>query len=73
LVITADHGNAELNIDPVTGSIHTAHTLNVVPCIVTDKNVSLAENGSLQDLAPTILEILDIEKPIQMTGKSLIL
>ena len=73
LVITADHGNAELNIDPITGSIHTAHTLNVVPCIVTDKNVKLAENGSLQDLAPTILEILDIEKPTQMTGNSLIL
>ena len=72
LVITADHGNAELNIDPITGSIHTAHTLNVVPCIVTDKNVKLVESGSLQDLAPTILEILDIAKPIQMTGKSLI-
>lgn len=72
LVITADHGNAELNIDPITGSIHTAHTLNVVPCIVTDKNVKLAESGSLQDLAPTILDILSLEKPVQMTGKSLI-
>jgi 2,3-bisphosphoglycerate-independent phosphoglycerate mutase len=72
LVITADHGNAELNIDPITGSIHTAHTLNVVPCIVTDKNVKLAESGSLQDLAPTILDILSLEKPAQMTGKSLI-
>jgi 2,3-bisphosphoglycerate-independent phosphoglycerate mutase len=72
LVITADHGNAELNIDPITGSIHTAHTLNVVPCIMTDKNVKLAESGSLQDLAPTILDILNVDKPIQMTGKSLI-
>lgn len=71
-IITADHGNAELNIDPVTGSIHTAHTLNVVPCILTDEKVKLKENGSLQDLAPTILEILNIEKPTQMTGNSLV-
>ena len=72
LVITADHGNAELNIDPITGSIHTAHTLNLVPCIITDENVKLVESGSLQDLAPTILDILSLEKPVQMTGKSLI-
>ncbi len=72
VLITADHGNAELNIDPITGSIHTAHTLNVVPCILTDKNINLKESGSLQDLAPTVLDILNIEKPYQMTGQSLI-
>lgn len=72
VVITADHGNAELNIDPITGSIHTAHTLNLVPCIVTDEKVKVVQSGSLQDLAPTILDILDIEKPSQMTGNSLI-
>lgn len=72
VLITADHGNAELNIDPFTGSIHTAHTLNVVPCIFTNKEVVLKESGSLQDLAPTILDVLDIEKPSQMTGNSLI-
>jgi 2,3-bisphosphoglycerate-independent phosphoglycerate mutase len=71
-IITADHGNAELNIDPVTGDIHTAHTLNVVPCIVTDAKIKLKESGSLQDLAPTVLEILNIEKPVQMTGNSLV-
>jgi 2,3-bisphosphoglycerate-independent phosphoglycerate mutase len=72
VLITADHGNAELNVDPITGSMHTAHTLNLVPCILTDTNVKLAQGGSLQDLAPTILDILNLEKPTQMTGQSLI-
>lgn len=72
-VVTADHGNAEVNINPVTRDKHTAHTLNQVPCIVTNtQEVIKVENGSLQDLAPTILKILDIPKPSAMTGNSLI-
>lgn len=68
--ITADHGNAELNVDP-SGAKHTAHTTNPVPGIITDHSVSLKEGG-LADVAPTILDILDIEQPTEMTGHSLI-
>ncbi len=72
-VVTADHGNAEVNINSETGDKHTAHTLNQVPCIITNTQEPIkVENGSLQDLAPTILKILDIEKPSAMTGESLI-
>lgn len=72
-VVTADHGNAEVNINPLTGEKHTAHTLNQVPCIITNTNETIKkQNGSLQDLAPTILKILNIEKPDAMTGESLI-
>lgn len=70
-IITADHGNAELNIDPVTGDKHTAHTLSPVPCIVTDEAVTL-HDGSLADLAPTILQMMNLKKPTVMTGNSLI-
>ncbi len=69
-VITADHGNAELNIDPVTDDKHTAHTLSPVPCVVTDESVTL-HDGSLADLAPTILEMMNLDVPQSMTGKSL--
>jgi 2,3-bisphosphoglycerate-independent phosphoglycerate mutase len=72
-VVTADHGNAEVNINPSTGDKHTAHTLNQVPCIITNTQEAIKfEEGSLQDLAPTVLHILDISKPEVMTGKSLI-
>jgi len=73
LLITADHGNAEKMIDE-NGHVHTAHTLNPVPLILVDdsrKKVAL-RSGNLGDIAPTILEIMGIEKPIPMTGKSLI-
>ncbi|MBT4277515.1 2,3-bisphosphoglycerate-independent phosphoglycerate mutase [Candidatus Falkowbacteria bacterium] len=75
LVITADHGNAEEMIDLETGEINTAHTKNSVPFIIISgarKNIKLKNKGVLGDIAPTILDILDIEKPIEMTGKSLI-
>ncbi len=73
MLITADHGNAELLIDPVTGGPHTAHTTNPVPLIhVSDeKNVALLDGGSLRDLSPTLLSMLQIEQPGQMTGGSL--
>ncbi|MFM9139419.1 MAG: alkaline phosphatase family protein, partial [Solirubrobacterales bacterium] len=71
LVVTADHGNAEemLNAD---GSPNTAHSLNPVPLVVTDKGLTLREGGILADVAPTVLEILGIEQPPEMTGSSLI-
>lgn len=70
--ITADHGNAELMIDPVTGEKHTAHTTNLVPGILTKKGVSLRSGGNLADIAPTLLDIMGLEIPKAMTGKSLI-
>ncbi|MEI8337679.1 MAG: 2,3-bisphosphoglycerate-independent phosphoglycerate mutase [bacterium] len=69
--ITADHGNAELNIEPTTGAKHTSHTINLVPVILTNKEFNL-KNGGLADIAPTILKLLDLEKPNQMKGVSLI-
>ncbi len=71
LIITADHGNAEKMIDD-TGGIHTAHTSNRVPFIICEKGIRLRE-GILADIAPTILDILDIEKPEEMIGKTLII
>lgn len=71
--ITADHGNAELNRDPESGERHTAHTVNVVPAILTMHGIQLRHGGTLADIAPTILELLEVPKPSPMTGASLIL
>jgi 2,3-bisphosphoglycerate-independent phosphoglycerate mutase len=72
LLITADHGNCELMRDPGTGGPHTAHTTNPVPLLLTGAgDVSLAE-GRLADLAPTLLELMNLPKPAEMTGTSLI-
>ena len=75
LLITADHGNAEQMIDYKTGEPHTAHTTNPVPIIlITDNpNYKLKENGKLADLAPTMLELMGLEKPEEMTGESLLI
>lgn len=70
--ITADHGNAEINIDQITGNKHTSHTTDPVPLIVTNIEGKLRDGGTLADITPTILEILDIKKPESMTGKNLI-
>ena len=70
MIITADHGNCEEMLDE-NNNILTAHTTNPVPFIVTNKNISLVP-GKLGDIAPTILELMNIEKPIEMTGISLI-
>jgi 2,3-bisphosphoglycerate-independent phosphoglycerate mutase len=71
-VVTADHGNADHMLEP-DGSPNTAHSLNRVPLIVTSPAVSLRqEGGILADVAPTVLELLGIEQPAQMTGRSLI-
>lgn len=73
-LITADHGNAELMIDPKTGGPHTAHTSNPVPFHLIDeesKGVKLREEGALEDVAPTMLGLLGAEKPLEMTGRDL--
>lgn len=73
MVITADHGNAEIMIDE-TGDINKKHTSQLVPIIITNKNLKLeTENPSLANIAPTILELLNIEPPKTMTSKSLII
>jgi len=74
-LITADHGNAELMFDPATGQPHTAHTTNPVPLILFDAKKrfgSLRSGGVLSNVAPTILAILGIEKPAEMTADSLL-
>ena len=72
-LITADHGNAEVNVDQETGDRHTAHTINPVPFIMTsDADTALRNAGTLADLTPTVLDLFDIEKPSSMTGESLL-
>ncbi len=72
LLITADHGNAEQMRDPATGQAHTAHTNLPVPLIyVGDKNVKAVEGGKLSDIAPTMLSLMGMEIPQEMTGKPL--
>jgi 2,3-bisphosphoglycerate-independent phosphoglycerate mutase len=72
VIITADHGNAEQMIDPVTGQVFTAHTTNPVPLIlIDDYRGKLREGGSLRDVAPTMLGLLGLPKPPQMTGEDL--
>ena len=68
--ITADHGNAELNVDQLTGDKHTAHTLNIVPAILTETG-HVMHSGSLADIAPTILSLYGLPIPAMMTGKKL--
>ncbi len=75
VLITADHGNAECKIDVETGACLTAHTNNLVPFILVEEGYqgqSLRSGGSLPDVAPTILDILKIEQPREMTGRSLL-
>ena len=73
LLITADHGNAEQMIDYKTGEPHTAHTTSPVPLILVSNDETLKiKSGKLADLAPTLLEILEIEKPEEMTGESIL-
>ncbi len=70
--ITADHGNADQMIDPENGDVFTAHTTNPVPFIVVGKECTLREGGRLADIAPTLLDIMGLPKPDEMTGESLI-
>jgi 2,3-bisphosphoglycerate-independent phosphoglycerate mutase len=70
-VVTADHGNADHMLEP-DGSPNTAHSLNPVPLIVTAEGVALRDGGILADVAPTLLELLGLEQPPAMTGRSLL-
>jgi 2,3-bisphosphoglycerate-independent phosphoglycerate mutase len=70
-LVTADHGNAEQMLDE-DGKPHTAHTSNPVPLVVTDREVSLREDGELSDLVPTAMSLLDLAKPLQMSGHNLL-
>jgi 2,3-bisphosphoglycerate-independent phosphoglycerate mutase len=72
IIIIADHGNADLTQQP-DGSPHTAHTLNPVPCILISQNApQMIHDGILADIAPTILHLMEIDQPAEMTGKSLL-
>ena len=74
MIITADHGNAEMMIDPATGGPHTAHTTNPVPLILVSgegKKFALRNDGSLRDISPTLLGLLGIPQPREMTGHDL--
>ena len=73
IIITADHGNAEQMVDYITGDPHTAHTTTPVPLVIagSKENIKLRE-GRLADIAPTMLDLMELEKPEEMTGESLI-
>ena len=74
LLVTADHGNAEMMTDPQTGGPHTAHTRNLVPLVLIgcDQRVASLVDGRLADVAPTLLELMSLPQPVEMTGRSLL-
>jgi len=74
MILTADHGNCETMVDPKTGGPHTAHTLNPVPVVLLGGpgGVQLRAGGILGDLAPTLLDLMGLQKPSEMTGRSLL-
>jgi 2,3-bisphosphoglycerate-independent phosphoglycerate mutase len=72
VIITADHGNCETMIDPTTGGVHTAHTTNPVPLVAVRADAAdLRQGGALCDVAPTVLGLLGVEQPAEMTGRDL--
>jgi 2,3-bisphosphoglycerate-independent phosphoglycerate mutase len=72
LLLTADHGNCEIMRDPETGSPHTAHTTNPVPVVLVDGDAAVLAEGRLADIAPTLLDLMGLPKPAEMTGASLL-
>jgi len=72
VLITSDHGNVEMMTDAQTGQPHTAHTSDAVPFILVGEQTALGQSGLLADVAPTVLQLMGIEPPAEMTGKSLI-
>lgn len=72
ILITADHGNAEQMLDRTTHQAHTAHTLNLVPFIYVGRKAQISSTGALQDIAPTMLALMGLPQPQEMTGKPLI-
>lgn len=74
LLVTADHGNVEMMRDPITGQPHTSHTVGPVPLVYVGPRVAtLRGAGALRDIAPTLLDLLGLPKPVEMTGQSLLL
>jgi len=71
-LITADHGNAEQMVNPETGQAHTAHTCEPVPLIYVGREAQMATNGALSDIAPTVLTLMGMEQPQEMTGTTLV-
>ena len=71
-LVTADHGNAEQMLEADGTSPHTAHTSNPVPLIVTAPDLRIASGGEIADLAPTVLALLGLAQPLQMSGRNLI-
>jgi 2,3-bisphosphoglycerate-independent phosphoglycerate mutase len=71
VLVTADHGNAEKMHDDATGQAHTAHTLNVVPCLYVGRAATPHGPGALQDIAPTLLSMMGLPQPAEMTGHAL--
>jgi 2,3-bisphosphoglycerate-independent phosphoglycerate mutase len=73
VLVTADHGNAELMRDAETGQAHTAHTMNLVPLIYVGRSrAMLAETGALEDISPTLLKMMGLQQPPEMTGEALV-
>jgi len=72
ILITADHGNAETMLDTTTGQPHTAHTLNLVPLLYIGRPARVADGGALRDIAPTLLAMMGLELPSEMTGRPLV-
>jgi len=72
MIVTADHGNLEMMRDPVTGEPHTAHTVGPVPLVYFGRKATLRDGGSLRDIAPTMLNLLGLDVPVEMTGQSLV-
>jgi 2,3-bisphosphoglycerate-independent phosphoglycerate mutase len=72
LLVTADHGNCEMMRDPKTGGPHTAHTTNKVPVVLMDGPGATLADGRLADVAPTLLALMGLEQPAEMTGRALL-
>jgi 2,3-bisphosphoglycerate-independent phosphoglycerate mutase len=72
MLITADHGNIELMRDNSANQPHTAHTTNLVPLVYVGRDASIKDGGTLRDIAPTVLTLMGVEVPNEMTGSSLV-
>jgi 2,3-bisphosphoglycerate-independent phosphoglycerate mutase len=72
VLITADHGNAETMRDSITHQPHTAHTTNLVPFLYVGRPAKMKHSGALEDIAPTILKLMDLPQPMEMTGHPLV-
>ena len=73
MLVTADHGNLEMMHDDATGQAHTAHTLGPVPLLYRGRRATLAEGGALSDLAPSVLALMGLAQPPEMTGRNLVI